>query len=159
MTELRPYQQDVIARIGAEVEAGRRRVLLVAPTGSGKTVIAGAVVADAVGQQKQVLVLAHRRELIQQTSVKLHAVGVDHGIIQAGFPTRPGEDVQVASDIHPARSRRALEQDGTAGRRLGRRGRGAPQPGADLSAADGRLSIGGHPRHDGLLPAAGMGAG
>ena len=97
MTELRPYQQDVIARIGAEVEAGRRRVLLVAPTGSGKTVIAGAVVANAVGQQKQVLVLAHRRELIQQTSVKLHAVGVDHGIIQAGFPTGPCERVQVAS--------------------------------------------------------------
>jgi hypothetical protein len=39
--ELRPYQIDVIARFDAEVAAGRRRVLLVAPTGSGKTVIAG----------------------------------------------------------------------------------------------------------------------
>jgi superfamily II DNA or RNA helicase len=95
--QLRPYQRDVIAGIEAEIAAGRRRVLLVAPTGSGKTVIAGAVVADAVGKQKRVLFLAHRRELIQQTSAKLHAVGVDHGIVQAGFPTRPGEGVQIAS--------------------------------------------------------------
>jgi superfamily II DNA or RNA helicase len=54
-------------------------------------------VSDAANQQKRVLFLAHRRELIQQTSAKLHAVGVDHGIIQAGFPTRPGEGVQIAS--------------------------------------------------------------
>jgi DNA repair protein RadD len=97
MTELRPYQQRVIDRVGAEIAVGRRRLLLVAPTGSGKSVIAAAVVADAVGCQKRVLFLSHRRELIQQTSAKLHAAGVDHGVIQAGFPTRPGEGVQVAS--------------------------------------------------------------
>jgi len=95
--QLRPYQQDIIARIEAEIAAGRRRVLLVAPTGSGKTVIAGAVIKEAVSRSKRILFLAHRRELIQQASAKLHAVGVDHGIIQAGFPTRPGEAVQVAS--------------------------------------------------------------
>jgi len=97
MTELRPYQRDIIDRVYAEIAAGKRRLLLVAPTGSGKTVIAGAIIAGAVGRKKRVLFLAHRRELIQQTSAKLHAVGVDHGIIQAGFPTRPGEGVQVAS--------------------------------------------------------------
>jgi superfamily II DNA or RNA helicase len=41
--------------------------------------------------------LAHRRELISQASAKLFAVGLDHGIIQAGFPPRLGERVQVAS--------------------------------------------------------------
>src|SRR5258705_11087525 len=94
---LRPYQIAVVARLEAEVAAGRRRIVLVAPTGSGKTVIAGAVVADAVARGDRVIVLAHRRELIQQASAKLYAVGVDHGILQAGFPTRPGEGVQVAS--------------------------------------------------------------
>ena len=97
MTNLRPYQRDVIARLESEITAGGRRLLLVAPTGAGKTVIAGAVIADAAQNRKRVLVLAHRRELIQQTSAKLHAIGIDHGIIQAGFPTRPGEGVQVAS--------------------------------------------------------------
>jgi DNA repair protein RadD len=44
-----------------------------------------------------VLVLAHRRELIEQTSRKLCEVGVDHGIVKAGYPVRPGARVQVAS--------------------------------------------------------------
>jgi superfamily II DNA or RNA helicase len=42
-------------------------------------------------------VLAHRREIISQTSAKLHALGISHGIIQAGFSPRPLERVQVAS--------------------------------------------------------------
>jgi superfamily II DNA or RNA helicase len=46
---LRPYQSDVISRVNAEIAAGRRRVLLVAPTGSGKTVIAAAFIAAALG--------------------------------------------------------------------------------------------------------------
>ena len=43
------------------------------------------------------LVLAHRREIISQTSEKLRDLGIVHGIIQAGVPARPLEDVQVAS--------------------------------------------------------------
>jgi superfamily II DNA or RNA helicase len=94
--KLRPYQRDVIDIIKAEVISGCRRICLVAPTGSGKTVIASALIADGrLGHR--VLFVAHRRELTDQTSQKLHAVGVDHGIIQAGFPTRPGEPVQIAS--------------------------------------------------------------
>jgi DNA repair protein RadD len=42
-------------------------------------------------------VLAHRIEIIKQTSQKLFDIDVDHGIIQAGFPTDPSEPVQVAS--------------------------------------------------------------
>jgi superfamily II DNA or RNA helicase len=95
--ELYPYQRDVIARFDAEVAAGRRRVLLVSPTGSGKTIISAAIIEAVVARGKRVLFLAHRRELIQQASLKLYGVGVDHGIIQAGFLTRPGARVQVAS--------------------------------------------------------------
>ena len=41
MTEvLRPYQAEVIAEFWRAVEAGQRRILLVAPTAAGKTVIA-----------------------------------------------------------------------------------------------------------------------
>jgi DNA repair protein RadD len=95
--QLRDYQVDVIGRFGAEVAAGRRRILLVAPTGSGKTVIGGAIIEAAVTAGKRILFLAHRRELVAQASRKLHDVGVDHGIVQAGFPSRPGARVQVAS--------------------------------------------------------------
>ena len=94
---LRPYQLDVIARVEAEIAAGKRRILLVAPTGAGKNVMAAAMIDDAVQHRRRVLFLAHRRELIKQTSAKLFAVGVGHGILQAGFPPRPCEPVQVAS--------------------------------------------------------------
>ena len=43
------------------------------------------------------MVLAHRREIIAQTSDKLRAADVVHEIIQAGFKPRPLELVQVAS--------------------------------------------------------------
>ena len=103
---LRPYQADVIARVALEIAAGRRRILLVAPTGAGKTIVAATLIAQDVAQGRRVLFLAHRRELIQQASAKLYAVGVDHGIVQAGFPTRPGAKVQVASI--PTLHRRAV---------------------------------------------------
>jgi superfamily II DNA or RNA helicase len=66
-------------------------------TGGGKTVIAAAVVNDAVTTNKPVLFLVHRRELVQQASHKLYDVGLDHGIIAADFPARPDSPVQVAS--------------------------------------------------------------
>jgi DNA repair protein RadD len=94
---LHPYQHDVLERLKKEIAGGRCRICLVAPTGSGKTVIAAAIIADAVARGDRVVSVAHRRELTDQTSQKLHAVGVDHGIIQVGFPTRPGERIQVAS--------------------------------------------------------------
>jgi DNA repair protein RadD len=95
--ELRPYQVDVIADIDRSVAAGRRRNILVAPTGSGKTVIASAIIKAARAAFRRVLVLSHRREITIQTSAKLHQNGIPHGIIQAGFPLRPLENVQVAS--------------------------------------------------------------
>jgi DNA repair protein RadD len=95
--ELRPYQTGVIARIWAAIEAAQRGILLVAPTGSGKTVIAAEIVRDAVRRGWRVLFLAHRRELIGQASRKLYAAGVEHGIILPGYPMRLTEPVQVAS--------------------------------------------------------------
>ena len=95
--ELRPYQIDVIAEFHSCVESGRRRIILVAPTGSGKTIIGAEIIREKARARKPVLVLAHRREIITQTAEKLHDLGIVHGIIQAGFPARPLEDVQVAS--------------------------------------------------------------
>jgi DNA repair protein RadD len=92
---LRPYQNHVVDEC-AVAPAGDK-LIVVAPTGAGKTVIAAAIIKTATEDGKRVLVLSHTREIIKQTSEKLFARGVDHGIIQAGYPTRPGEQVQVAS--------------------------------------------------------------
>jgi DNA repair protein RadD len=95
--QLRQYQIDVIGRVAAARAAGHRRILLVAPTGSGKTVIAAAIIAEAVRGDERALFLAHRRELTQQSVAKLYGFGIDAGIIQAGFTPRLGQAVQVAS--------------------------------------------------------------
>lgn len=99
MTELRDYQIAAVADFNRECAAGTRRIILVAPTASGKTVIGAAIIKQAVAEFKAVLVLAHRREIITQTSGKLHGYGVTHGIIQAGFDKllRPQAQAQVAS--------------------------------------------------------------
>jgi superfamily II DNA or RNA helicase len=97
-TTLRPYQAALVARAESEIIAERRRALIVAPTGSGKTVIAAALIAEVVATGGRVLVLAHRREIVAQTAVKLFDAGVtDHAVLQAGFPTRPSAPVQIAS--------------------------------------------------------------
>lgn len=92
---LRPYQIEVVADFKRAVAAGQRRIILVAPTGSGKTVIGAAIVRDEVAAGDHVLMLAHRREIVGQTSRKLG--DIEHGIILAGEPTASLEPVQVAS--------------------------------------------------------------
>ncbi len=95
--ELRQYQADVTADFERMVSDGKRCILLVAPTASGKTVIGAAVIREFAARWQNVLVLAHRREIIDQTSKKLTAHGIKHGVIQAGVSPRPMERVQVAS--------------------------------------------------------------
>jgi superfamily II DNA or RNA helicase len=108
MTEvLRFYQEKVIADFWRAVESGQRRMIIVAPTASGKTVIARAIIEQARKQGCGSLFLAHRREIITQTSNKLR--GIPHGIIRPGDAPRPLELVQVASiqTLH----RRAIKGD------------------------------------------------
>jgi DNA repair protein RadD len=94
---LRPYQHNVIADLRRQLLAGVTRVMLVAPTGSGKTVIFAAVIKEVADEGLNVLVLAHRREIVGQTRNKLHDNEIQHGVIQAGTSGRPLERVQVAS--------------------------------------------------------------
>jgi DNA repair protein RadD len=95
---LRDYQLRALADLRARVGSGRRRVLLVAPTGSGKTTIAAEMIRGAIGRDGAVLFLAHRKELIDQCSQRLDGVGVDHGVVMAQHRrSAPWCPVQVAS--------------------------------------------------------------
>jgi DNA repair protein RadD len=90
VTALRDYQNKAVAEIEASKDP-----CLVAPTGSGKTVIGAAVIHRA--PNAPVLFLAHRRELIFQTKAKLKGFGIDAGVIMAGEPLDHMRRVQVAS--------------------------------------------------------------
>lgn len=96
---LRPYQEEALAKVSASWRGGARSVLLVSPTGSGKTATAVEAALRAVKRGKKVLWLAHRRELIGQASKRITAEGLsDHGIILAGAKGgNLSAPVQVAS--------------------------------------------------------------
>lgn len=101
MVTLRAYQESAIRELQGRIASGRRRIVVVAATGSGKTVIFAHVVADAVARDRSVLVVAHRRELIQQTYEKLLRAGLEErqvGVVMASDTRRrPTAPVQVAS--------------------------------------------------------------
>jgi DNA repair protein RadD len=109
---LRPYQTRAIEEIRAKLKAGVRRLVLVAPTGAGKTVMFSSMVARAVTNGRRALVLVHRRELVDQAVDKLRAAGVEAGVILAGA-RESASPVQVAS-IQTLGARR----DGVSCRRL-----------------------------------------
>jgi len=75
----------------------KRRVLLVAPTGMGKTVIATRIISALRERNQNVLLLAHRRELIDQAHARLHEALIPSGIIMAGRYPSLHLPVQVAS--------------------------------------------------------------
>ena len=97
MFQFRDYQHAAIEDARRCFAAGDRRILLVAPTGAGKTVIAAMFAKLAVEKGKHVLFLAHRRELVKQCEDKLIKFGVEPGIIMAGEDIQLDYEVQVAS--------------------------------------------------------------
>ncbi|HEQ5972417.1 TPA: DEAD/DEAH box helicase family protein, partial [Streptococcus pyogenes] len=58
--QLRPYQEEARSAVQKEWEEGRKRTLLVLPTGCGKTIVFSKIIEDRVRLGERVLVLAHR---------------------------------------------------------------------------------------------------
>ena len=82
--KLRPYQQQAKDAIFAEWEKGRRRTLLVLPTGCGKTIVAAKIVEDLVKNGERVLIMAHRGELLDQAADKIQkATGLNCSVEKA----------------------------------------------------------------------------
>ncbi len=83
--KLRPYQREAMTQARAAFAAGAGSVLVVAPTGSGKTVLAAACARSALDRGGRALVIVPRREIVHQTVAKLEAVGLDPSIVAAGL--------------------------------------------------------------------------
>src|SRR5262245_43276287 len=95
--QLRQYQVDAIAQCRQQLASGKNAICLVAPTGSGKTIIAGEIIRLTGARGKHVLVLGHTREIIQQISHKLHSFDIPHGILAAELTRGSYHHVQIAS--------------------------------------------------------------
>ncbi|MGL4229084.1 MAG: DEAD/DEAH box helicase, partial [Tannerellaceae bacterium] len=102
-TTLRPYQIDNKARIYDFWHTGRS-VMLQMPTGTGKTRLFVSIVKDLHNWSRQnntnvkVLLLAHRKELIQQIVQNVNIkYNLSHGIIAAQSPEQREYDIQIGS--------------------------------------------------------------
>ncbi len=83
---LRPYQDRLANDIRSAFASGARRPLAVSPTGSGKTVLFSYITSQVLKRGARVVIVAHRREILDQISGTLSKVSVPHGFIQAGKP-------------------------------------------------------------------------
>ncbi len=68
MPELRDYQEDILRRVEAALDAfAGARVMMQLPTGGGKTVIAGELLKRRLTNGRKAVWLTHRKELANQT--------------------------------------------------------------------------------------------
>lgn len=96
--ELREYQNEGLDALRDRLGRGVRKIVFVAPTGAGKTTVAGAMIDGARRKGNRCIFLAHRTELIEQCSARLDQFGIPHGVIQRKHKrTDPRKQVQVAS--------------------------------------------------------------
>jgi DNA repair protein RadD len=95
---LHPFQQVVVDEYNKQIAAGIRRIIVVVPTGGGKTVVASDIITTAQAFNKNVMFVAHRNELLSQAKDKLKNFGINPGIIKAGRDkeARPMAGAQVA---------------------------------------------------------------
>lgn len=97
--ELRDYQIDMIKKLRESFRAGHTRPVVQAPTGSGKTIAAAAIVQMARDKGKRVMFCVPAISLIDQTVDKFFRNGIyDVGVIQANHHmTDFRQPVQVCS--------------------------------------------------------------
>jgi superfamily II DNA or RNA helicase len=95
VSALRCYQLRAVEAV-RDAFGRVKRVLLVLPTGAGKTHTAAALIARAHARGKRCLFLVHRREIVLDTARRLAAAGIPCGVVMAGQPTTEAP-VQVAS--------------------------------------------------------------
>lgn len=94
MLELRPYQQECLRSILTAYKAGRRRVLVSLPTGTGKTVVFSAF-PGFFRMKKRLLVLAHREELLEQARHKFQLVHPELRVEIEQAERHASDDAQV----------------------------------------------------------------
>lgn len=96
--DLRGYQLDAFDQAREHIRAGARSILINAPTGSGKTVLASALMEMVAAKGNRANFVVDRLSLIQQTSDTFDRYGLDHGVIQADHPRyRPSMPLQLCS--------------------------------------------------------------
>jgi DNA repair protein RadD len=92
---LRDFQQELKSRTYAAWGRGARNVMLVAPTGGGKTVLFCDIVAEL---NRATVLISHRQELVGQAALALNREQVPHAIIAPDAIQR--QIITLEQEIH-----------------------------------------------------------
>jgi superfamily II DNA or RNA helicase len=105
---LRPHQEHAFEALRASLASGKRRPMLQAPTGFGKTLTAAHIIQRALDKGKRVAFTVPALSLIDQTVSAFEAEGIDCvGVMQGIHPRTDREQpVQVCSIQTIARRKR-----------------------------------------------------
>ena len=97
--ELRPYQEECLQAIRQTVAQRVYRLVVQAPTGSGKTLVAATIVEGARSKGNRLTFVVPKIQLVDQAVEMFYAEGIrDIGVIQADhIMTNWSQPVQVAS--------------------------------------------------------------
>lgn len=93
---LRPDQEDVRAQLRVALRT-YLSVLVFAPTGFGKTVLAAKLIELLFAAKKRVIFCVHRVDLITQTAKTFERCGIPFSYIAAGYHYNPHHRVYIAS--------------------------------------------------------------
>lgn len=104
----RPFQADLLEKGRVAIRQGARRILVQLPTGGGKTFIAALMMKGMRDRGALSYFLAHRKELLTQTSLTFDKVGLRHGYIARGHRHDDRELTQLVALSYAARRKDIL---------------------------------------------------
>jgi DNA repair protein RadD len=96
MIKLRPDQEEVRTKLRVALRSSSS-VLVFAPTGFGKTVLAAALIKLIAGAGKRVIFCVHRVDLITQTAKTFKKFGIPFSYVAAGLHSNQYHRVFIAS--------------------------------------------------------------
>lgn len=109
--QLRDYQQRAVESVWGSLRSLPGNPLLVMPTGSGKSPVIGSLCQTAIEKYRgRVLVLAHRKELLEQNADKIRAflpATIPVGLYSAGLSCRNTDNAVICAGIQSAHKRAA----------------------------------------------------
>ena len=98
--EARWYQAEANQAAWQYISDGRGNPLIVLPTGAGKSIVIALLIRQAVEWGQRVLVVAHRKELLQQNADKIQRLtGLKVGINSAGLNERDIDSTVICAGI------------------------------------------------------------
>ncbi len=92
--KLYPDQDELVTQTRAAMTRSKS-VLMVSPTGSGKTAMATHIIKSAQDRGRRILFSVPRRDLMEQTSETFERLGINHSFVAAGKPYNPFAQVYI----------------------------------------------------------------